>query len=138
MKGEKRMFAEILLGHLVGDYLLQGRTIAFRKSEKSRTGIFLCLLHSVIYTLSVCLFLWTLNPFIMLLIFLSHYPIDRWSLGSKWLKMIQGKDFRTIYDAKEKGWEIDLAFSCPVYMAVDNTMHLILLWLIVKYIYPLI
>lgn len=128
------MSAEILLGHLVGDYLLQSKTLALRKSEKGWGGVLFCLIHSLIYSLSVCLFLWTLNPVVALLVFLSHYPIDRWSLASLWLKLIRGRDFIAAYQNKEKYWEIDLSFSCLVYAAVDNTMHLILLWGIAKWI----
>jgi len=126
------IFARIVLGHLVGDYLLQSKAMALKKSEKGLTGIAWCTFHSLIYTASVCLFLWTLNPVVVALVFLSHWPIDRWSLASKWLKTIGGRDFIKAYESKEKYREIDIAFSCLVYAVVDNTMHLILLWLIAK------
>jgi len=128
------LFIRAVLGHLVGDYLLQGRTMALKKSEKGWRGALWCTFHSLIYTFSVCLFLLTSDPLIICLVFLSHWPIDRWSLGSKWLKMIQGRDFVNAYLSKEKYREIDISFSCLVYTVVDNTLHLILLWLIVQYL----
>ena len=73
-------------------------------------------------------FFWSLEPVIILLVFLSHFPLDRWSLASKWLKLIRGRDFIQAYLKKEGPWEIDLSFACLVYAVVDNTMHLILLW----------
>lgn len=127
-------FAAIVLGHLAGDYLFQSKSMALLKSQKGWQGAKWCLIHCLIYTACVCIFLWTANPLIVALVFLSHYPLDRWSLGSKWLKLIRGRDFLTAYVKKEPGWEIDVAFSCLVYAVVDNTMHLILLWLMVKFV----
>lgn len=128
------MFIRAALGHLVGDYMLQGRKAALEKSKKGLPGFAWCTLHSLIYTASVCLFLWTLNPLIIILVFFSHWPIDRWSLASWWLKLIGGRDFMDAYKSKEEYWEIDLSFSCLVYTIVDNTMHILLLFAIVKWL----
>lgn len=122
-------FIRILLGHLVGDYLLQSKKMAIRKSQKGLSGFFWCTIHSAIYTASVCLFLWTIDPLIVGVVFLSHWPIDRWSLATKWLKLIRGRDFIAALKSKQQSWEIDLSFSCIVYTIVDNTLHLIILWL---------
>lgn len=123
----------VLLGHLVGDYLPQGKTMALKKSEKSFVGFFWCTLHVAIYSLSVCLFLWTASPLIFLLVFSTHWPIDRWSLASYWLKLIKGRDFQSAYLSKDKYREFDISFTAIVYTVVDNTFHLITLWLIVKF-----
>ena len=127
------LFARIVLGHLTGDYLFQSKLMALKKSEKGLAGLLWCTFHCFIYTVSVCLFLWTVNPLIVALIFLSHWPLDRWSLASKWLKLIRGRDFIQAYASREQYRDIDLAFSCLVYAVADNTMHLILLWLITKF-----
>jgi len=128
------IFAKIVLGHLVGDYLLQSRRMALEKSKNNWQGIAWCTAHSLIYTASVCLFLWTLNPLIIILVFLSHWPFDHWSLGSKWLKLIYGRDFIKAFHSKEKYRDIDLVFSCIVYTVVDNTIHILLIWLITKWL----
>ncbi|PIR06727.1 MAG: hypothetical protein COV55_02695 [Candidatus Komeilibacteria bacterium CG11_big_fil_rev_8_21_14_0_20_36_20] len=128
------IFARIILGHLMGDYLLQSKKMALKKSEKGINGMLWCFLHSSIYTLSVCLFLWEFNLWLLILVFISHYPIDRWSLATKWLKMIKGRDLKTVYQSQGQYREIDLTFSCIVYTIPDNSMHLILLWLITKVI----
>ncbi|MFH1401864.1 MAG: DUF3307 domain-containing protein [Parcubacteria group bacterium] len=124
------IFARIVLGHLVGDYLFQGREMALKKSENSWRGIIWCTVHSLIYTACVCSFLWTINPLIWFLIFLSHWPFDRWSLGSKWLKLIRGRDFMEAFNSNDKYRDIHLVFSCIVYVVVDNTLHLLLMCLI--------
>ncbi len=128
------MFAEIVLGHLAGDYLLQSKTMALKKSEKGFHGILWCTFHCLVYTTSVCLFLWTSGPLVIGLIFLSHWPLDRWSLAAIWLDLIRGRNFVKAYYSTEKCHEVDLAFSCFVYAVADNTMHLILMWYIIKWL----
>jgi len=126
------MFARIVLGHLAGDYLFQSKAMALKKSEPGIKGIAWCTLHCAIYTACVCLFLWTTNPITITLVFLSHWPFDRWSLASKWLDIIRGRNIKKAFLSKDKYREFDLIFSCFVYAATDNTIHLILLWLITK------
>ena len=126
------IFARIILGHLAGDYLLQSKTIALNKTKKGWQGLWCCTRHCLIYTATICLFLWNINPLLVILIFLSHWFIDRWSLAEKWLKLIKGRSIAEAYRSKDKYREIDIAFSCLVYAVADNTMHLIFLWLITK------
>ncbi|MBA7490345.1 hypothetical protein ES702_00883 [subsurface metagenome] len=128
------IFVRVLLGHLFGDYLLQSKDMAIKKSETGIKGLGWCTLHCIIYTFCVCLFLWKINPLVIVLVFLSHWPIDRWSLASWWLKFIGGRDFIAAFTSKDRYRDIDLSFSCLVYAVVDNTMHFTLLWLIVRLI----
>jgi len=121
------IFEKILLGHLVGDYLLQSKKMAIKKSAKGINGLMWCLLHCLIYTAITCLFTSTVDPIKIILIFMSHFPIDRWSLANKWLKIIKGRDFMNAYKSKDKFHEIDLSFSTIVYVVVDNTMHILLM-----------
>lgn len=128
------LFIAALLGHLVGDYLLQSKHQALNKTQKNWYGFWCCLQHTLIYTFSVSLFLWTASPIIWLLIFLSHWPIDRYSLTTVWLKLIKGRDLLQAYNSSDKYREIDISFSCLVYAVADNTLHLTLLWLIIKHV----
>ena len=120
------IFEKIILGHLIGDYLLQPKKMAIEKSAKGLNGLLWCLAHSLIYTLAICLFAATTNPIIIGLVFLSHFPIDRWSLAGWWLKIIRGRNFLTI----EHSRKTDLSFSVVVYVIVDNTIHILLMTLI--------
>lgn len=129
------IFVRILFGHLFGDYMLQGKKMAIIKGEKGIKGVLWCFLHSIIYTICVCLFVWRFEWYVILAVFATHYPIDRWSLGRKWLKFIRGRDFVAAYESKEKYREIDLAFSTLVYAVVDNTIHLFLLWGLFNFIF---
>ena len=124
------VFAKIVLGHLTGDYLLQSKAMALNKSKKGWRGFAWCVFHCVTYTAAVSLFLWTVNPLTISLIFASHFVVDRWSLATVWLKFIRGRDFASAYLSKDQHREFDIAFTCLVYTVADNTIHLISLWLI--------
>ena len=126
------VFARIVLGHLTGDYLLQNRTMALQKSQKNWMGFFWCTWHCVLYTASICLFLWTANPVIIGLVFLSHWPIDRYSLANYWFKFVSRPNIMETFSSQDKYRDIELPFACLIYVITDNTMHLILLWLITK------
>lgn len=153
------VFDFILIGHLIGDYLFQNKWMAMNKSASH----FKCFVHSAIYTLTLCV---VTLPVIQslwwpVIVYASHYPIDRWSLADKWLKLIGG---RSLEDFLEKGHEniprenlsglltsslgfggrdneyenyhaLRGGFTAVVYTVVDNTMHLILMllgWWLIK------
>ena len=128
------IFESILLGHLIGDFILQNTWMAQRKGA----SMLPCVVHCLIYTACLCLVvphgfnLWWAGA-----VFVSHFPIDRWSLADRWLHVIEG---RTLKGFLEHGHENvpdtfkgDLAenytilrggFSALVYCVVDNTFHL--------------
>lgn len=126
-------FLALVLGHMVADYMLQTKKMALTKSQPGFTGLLWCTVHCLVYTLCVCAFVGSLNLAFAGLVFASHFPVDRYSLASKWLKMVGSRDFMAAYASCEKYHEVDLAFSCLVYAVCDNTMHLVALWFLVKY-----
>jgi hypothetical protein len=126
----------LIFGHLVGDYVLQNKWMAMNKSASTLR----CAVHCAIYTASVVAF--TL-PVIhgwwwALLIFVSHFPIDRWSLADKWLELINGRSLRDYLanGNREIPAEMNAAnyhalrggFTALVYAMVDNTFHLLIMW----------
>jgi len=128
------IFARIVLGHLTADYLLQSKQTALSKSKKGLRGAVCCAIHCTVYATSVCLFLFRFNLLFFVLVFLSHYPIDRWSLAEKWLKLVKGRSLKEAFGSQDKYREFDVVFSCIVYSVADNTMHLVLLWMITKWV----
>jgi hypothetical protein len=131
------VFDFILIGHLVGDYLFQNKWTAMNKSASH----FKCFVHSIVYTLTLCIITLPVIrswwwPFI---VFLSHFPIDRWGLADKWLKFVRGRSLEgflaqgreNVPEGVDSGLYIDLrgGFTALVYTVVDNTMHLILMLL---------
>lgn len=149
----------LLLGHMAGDYLFQNEWMALNKARKGRwmPG----LVHALVYTVTV--YALTIQGHIgaeflpwrqawFCIIFLSHWPVDRWSLADRWLKQIGG---RTLEGFMFKGHhDIELmkmavtdkqipahglpytenyrilrgGFHALVYAATDNTIHLLLMW----------
>jgi len=92
----------------------------------------ICLLHSCLYSLSICVFLWKFSPLFFLLIVLTHFPIDFWSVGQKWLDIIHGRNFIEENRNNQAFKEIRISFAIIVYTVVDNTFHLTLMWLILE------
>jgi len=114
---------DIITAHIIGDYFLQPKKMAISKNK----SILWCFIHCIIYTVSMSLFLYPKNNWALtLFIFSSHYAIDSFSLAHYWLKLIRGRDvIKAAYSISEPQRDIDLSFSCIVYVVVDNAMHLI-------------
>jgi len=124
-------FAAVGLGHLVGDYLLQNVWMAKTKTQKTKAGLAAAIIHCLLYTLAVGLICWNFTPLFIALVFASHYPIDRWSLGTKWLRLIRGRDIEEAYFSTSPTRDVDLSFAVLVYAVADNALHLLLLYIIV-------
>jgi hypothetical protein len=128
------LFVLALLGHLAGDYLLQTKAMALRKSQPGWRGAVTCTEHVLIYTAAVCLMLGSDRPLVWMLVFAPHWVIDRWSLASAWLKLIRGRTFAAAYSSTEPYRDFDIAFTSLVYAVVDNTLHLFSLWLVIRFL----
>jgi len=130
----------------VGDYLLQPKWMAMNKSGNTIT----CLLHCITYTFAIGTFTFPVLPHHNLIwwapvVFLSHFPIDRFNLADKWLNLINGRslsDFlshgqdhipdefdRSNYHALRGG------FTAFVYGVTDNTMHLAVMYLVAVWLF---
>jgi hypothetical protein len=132
---------QMLLGHLVGDYLLQNEWMAMNKSKNNMKGTIAAMVHCLLYTFAVCLFMWNFQLIWIIVVFLSHFPIDKFALGEKYMHYLKGKGLKDYvvrysqnkipngYDALEGG------FSAVVYTITDNTMHLVLMFIAYKLIY---
>lgn len=129
--------AEILifafLGHLVGDYLLQSKEMALKKSVKGKWGLLMCTLHVTLYTVVVTGLIIlapgtiSISIWFILSVFIPHWLIDRFSFASWWLQLIRGRTFKKAYESKDQYREFDIAFTAIVYTVVDNTIHLLCL-----------
>lgn len=118
------MYGAMLIGHMLGDYVLQDHNMAVNKSQPGKRGALACTLHSAIYTSSAMLCVYAVQPFenialIYALIWMSHYVIDRWSLAKR---LLQWKGFGEV-NFNEPG-------HLFLYAANDNALHLILMFII--------
>ncbi len=106
-----------LIGHLVGDYLIQNDWMA--QNKKQRTWP--CLVHVTLYTLSVCLFARWYEPWQIAAVFLPHFAIDRSAFVVQYMKAIgQGKFMQPPLGP----WSI---------IVVDNVWHLVCLYVVSLY-----
>lgn len=118
--------SEIIVGHMVGDYLLQNDYMALNKKKWSLKGWWCCSLHCALYTLAVCAVCGWWTPKLFALVFLSHMALDKTMLVVWWMRLYGS--FRQTISGE---------FSMHVvwcYALVDNTIHLLSLWLIAKYL----
>ena len=82
------MMIELLLGHLVGDYLLQNQWMALTKSKNTAEGWFAAINHCVIYTIAVTMFMQNFDWLWVIIVFNSHFWIDKFALGEKYKMLI--------------------------------------------------
>ena len=148
---------QMLLGHLVGDFLMQNEWMALTKSKNSLEGWLAALCHCIIYTACVCVFMTNLTPIWMAVVFLSHFPIDKFSLAEKYMHYVKGKGMKdyvkkdiSIWDIETQGLRhmvsqtkqplnrydaLEGGFTAVVYTVTDNTMHLLIMFLAYQIIY---
>lgn len=114
---------ELILSHLIGDYVLQNNWMANNKTTKSLAA----LVHVIVYTL----------PFLILVdmqwqgyvvIALTHFLIDRWRLARYWCRFF-GVGTAAFY---EKDVETPPFLSVWLMIIVDNTFHLTINWICTK------
>lgn len=108
-----------IVGHLVGDYLLQNDWMALNK--KTRT--FNCAVHCTLWTLAVCVFTGWWTPPIIAILWITHFVQDRTNIILWWmLKVNRQKQFAT---GPCSPWSI---------IVVDNVWHIVTLWAVWKFI----
>jgi len=118
---------DYFIGHLIGDYLLQNDWQAMNKKSMSLKGWITCSIHSILYTLAVCLCTSWWRWYLILLVFLSHFPIDKTYIVAKYMRLVGA--FKRVIDDPA----VDMNHKVWAYLFVDNTVHLTLLWLIARY-----
>jgi len=146
---------QLLLGHLAGDYLFQTPFMAQNKAKNTLIGWFAAFIHCLIYTCSVCLFMWNFDLIWIVAVFLSHFPIDKFSLGEIYCDKIKNYSLKKFINKNiviNNPNEINIPMPRPdpiptnmdivdggfrvfVYAVTDNTMHLVLMYLAYIIIY---
>lgn len=130
----------LVLGHLFGDYLLQTNWMAKNKKVKALPLI----VHCTVYTLVISLFLPELPIYCLLLIFESHIILDGTHIIDKWLHLIDSRSIKTMkqdflelkscsYIANNELMRYStIVITWFVQIVADNTIHLALMYLIIK------
>ena len=137
------IFVLAMLGHFVGDYLLQNAWMATGKSKPGWPGHFACSVHVLLYTLAIAVFTGIWNPWFLLVVATPHWLIDRTSFAWTFLRFKNGYSEREVWtkapvcaqpapDLLERNvWKT--SFAAFVYVVNDNTMHWVCLWLTILY-----
>lgn len=111
------MLAEAIVGHLVGDYLLQNDWMALNKKNK----LWICLIHATIWTSCVFLFSgMTIGLVGLAILFLTHIIQDHTLLIQHYMKFVgQEKFMKDLYP-----W---------AGIVVDNVWHIVIIFWVIKY-----
>lgn len=107
-----------IIGHLVGDYLLQTDWMAQNKKLPGETGRNACLVHCVIWTVCVCRFAGWTSFGVALFLFGCHYAQDRTQVV-KWWMTLRWKDQTGFMAAPLGPWSL---------IVVDNVWHVVQIW----------
>lgn len=104
------------LFHLLGDYIFQNDWMAQNKTKNS----YVALLHATIYSLPfllVCYSWW------WLLIWITHFLIDRFRLSVYWIKFVNWNWGSTNFGYKE---QTPPFMSIWLMIIIDNIFHLLI------------
>ena len=107
-----------VIGHLVGDYLLQNDWMALHKKQSD----FRCGVHCALWTAAVCVFTGWSAPVIWLVLFVAHYAQDRTNVIAWWMDTVGQRQFRTGPCAP---WSS---------IVVDNVWHLVAITLVWRFL----
>jgi hypothetical protein len=114
--------------HLIGDYIIQNDWMALNKKLITLRGELACQIHCISYAL---LFLVIGSWKAVLVIYITHYILDRTNIVVKALAIRNG-----IKSTKNFGFGLRRPFAISIwlYIITDNTIHLILNWLALKFL----
>jgi hypothetical protein len=133
-----------LLLHLLGDFIIQNDWMALNKKKKSWIGELACHVHCITYALP---FLFIASPLSVLIIYITHYLIDRTNVimyflafrnNTKkeiWKKSSYGRKYM-IYDISNFGFNKIRPFAISIWLffIVDNCFHIAINYFVIKYI----
>ena len=106
--------ASTIVGHLVGDYLLQNDWMALNKRKSS----FPCAVHCVLWSMSVCLFAGWGGFVIPVVLFVTHFIQDRTNIIQWWMGVNNQKQFAS---GPCSPWSI---------IVVDNVWHIVVIYFV--------
>lgn len=75
--------------------------------------------------------MWEFNVYWLLIVFFSHFFIDKFSLAKYYLFYIKGSSLKKVFETNNNIKNEDIirgSFTTLVYTVVDNTLHILLMW----------
>lgn len=112
-----------IIGHLVGDYLLQNDWMALNKKAPGMRGSWACTVHSAVWSGCVVLFAgW--NAWAFAALQTAHYWQDRTNVVRWWMTR-PWKDQTQFVTGPCAPWSI---------IVVDNVWHIVSLWAVWRFL----
>jgi len=108
---------EQLIFHLIGDYVTQNQWLAANKVKFNYDGWAACLCHAALYSVP---FYFTYSTSAWVVILTTHFFIDKFRLAKYWLNLVN--------------WDFKATFPFWLIIIVDNTFHLLINYLSIKYL----
>lgn len=102
-----------IIGHLVGDYLLQNDWMALNKKREAWP----CVVHCFLWATSVCLFAHWLNYWVWWVLLVTHFIQDHTNAVRFWMTRINRQP--QFAEPPMAPWSI---------IVVDNVWHIVTLW----------
>lgn len=110
-----------IVGHLVGDYIIQTDWMALNKKKPGMDGLFPCVVHCVLWACSVMLFSGCWSIPLAALLFSTHLVQDGTSIVRDWMRLVGQEQFAT---GACSPWSI---------IVVDNVLHIVTIWLVWRF-----
>jgi hypothetical protein len=129
-----------LLLHLFGDFIVQNDYVALNKKKNTLKGWIYCTFHCVTYSLP---FLLIASWKAVIMIGLTHFIIDKTNIVAyflAWRNNVHNpselKSKYGNYDISNFGFQLQRPFAITIWLLIltDNTIHLILNYLFIKYL----
>jgi len=108
-----------VVGHLVGDYLLQNDWMALNKKQRS----FPCLVHCALWTTAVCVFTGWCSWQVISILFLTHFIQDRTQIIRFWMTRINRQP--KFVEPPMAPWSL---------IVVDNVWHIVTIWAVWRFV----
>lgn len=114
--------ASAIVGHLVGDYILQNDLLALNKKRST----LLCAIHCILWTAAVIAFSgWYQSHnawWVVLILFVTHFAQDRTRIIRWWMHRVGQDEFAT---GPLSPWSVGF---------VDNVFHIVTIWIVWRFI----
>ena len=113
-----------IIGHLVGDYLLQNDWMALNKKRPGTVGATACSVHAVAWTSCVCAFAgWWSASWVPSVLFLAHFWQDRTGVVVWWMTKVNRQ--QQFVSGPCAPWSV---------IVVDNVWHIVSLWAVWRFL----
>ena len=127
---------QIIIAHLLGDWIFQPRKMAVEKGRQTLSGWLFCFAHVAIYTICFVFLVPHHSHLFYASIAVPHFIIDKISLMGYWIKFRDGENWWEAYEKTPDDFpkRVEMGFAGVRYALEDNTAHLICLYLTYLYL----